>query len=76
MSERVSLLYDDDTKTDFNDAGDLLYHVSKQGLAGVVEAVEEESGDTLYDRDELKGLVDQVREQGLEDREDYDELVA
>lgn len=75
MSERVSLLYDDDTKTDFNDVGDLLYHVSKQGLAGVVEAVDEESQDQVYDREELKDLVAQVREQGLEDREDYDGLV-
>lgn len=75
MSDRVSLLYDDDTKTDFNDVGDLLYHVDKQGLAGVVEAVEEESGDQLYDRDELKETVDSAREQGLVDREDYDNLV-
>lgn len=39
MSERVSLVYDDGSKTDFDSVDDLYFHVDRQGLAGVVEVV-------------------------------------
>jgi hypothetical protein len=39
MSERVSLIYDDGSKTDFDSVDDLYFHVDRQGLAGVVEVV-------------------------------------
>lgn len=40
MSERVSLIFDDESKIDFNSLDDLYFHVDRQGLAGVVEVVE------------------------------------
>lgn len=40
---RVSIHYDDDTKTDFDDVADALFHVAQQGVAGVVEVREQDS---------------------------------
>lgn len=68
MSERVSLIYDDGSKTDFNTLDDLLFHVDTQGLAGVVEAVENDDNDELTDevvltRDELNDRTDEEKTQ-------------
>lgn len=43
MSNPVSIHYDDDTKTDFNDVADALFHAAQQGIAGVVEIREQDS---------------------------------
>ena len=58
MSERVSLIYDDGSKTDFNSLDDLYFHVDTQGVAGVVEVVEnDEDGvptdDVIATREDL-----------------------
>ena len=68
MSERVSLIYDDGSKTDFNSLDDLLFHVDTQGLAGVVEAVSNDEDDSPTDevvltRDELNDRSDEEKDE-------------
>ena len=72
MSERVSLVYDDGSKIDFNNVDDLLFHVDTQGLAGVVEAVgNDEDGaptdEVVLTRDELDDRTQEEKEE-LADR--------
>jgi len=71
MSERVSLIYDDGSKTDFNSLDDLYFHVDTQGLAGVVEVVgnDEDGAPT----DEVVATREDLNDRSQEEK---DELAA
>lgn len=55
--ERVVLLYDDGSKIDFNNEDDAVYHLSQQGVAGVLRLVGEASQEETADRAELEARV-------------------
>jgi hypothetical protein len=62
---RVSIHFDDETKIDFNDLSDAIFHATQQGVAGI-SGVEDEDGKSVVTRKQLEGMVAQVQEQGNE----------
>lgn len=66
---RVSIHFDDETKIDFNDLSDAVFHATQQGLAGVT-GVKDEDGKSVTTRKQLENLVAQVQEQGGNDPEE------
>ena len=66
---RVSIHYDDGTKTDFDDLGDAIFHAHVQGVAGVAEVSDDDGGRVLT-RKQLEDKVAAVRDApgGLEDQ--------
>lgn len=60
---RVSLHFDDESKIDFNDLGDAIFHATQQGVAGV-SGVKDEDGRSVLTRKQLEGKVAQVQEHG------------
>lgn len=61
MSDRVSIHYDDGTKTDFNNVDDAVVHAHVQGSAGVT-SVKDEDGGSVLTRKQLEDQVARVRE--------------
>lgn len=66
MTDRVSMFYDDGSKTDFNDVHDAVVHAHVQGTAGITE-VKGEDGKRVLTRKQLEDRVAQVREQAPAD---------
>ena len=71
---RVQLHYDDDSKIDFNNKGDALYHLKAQGYAGVVELRNEQDGKVVYSRKQLLDLLARAAEHGYDTRADLNKL--
>lgn len=70
---RVTLHFDDDTKIDFNDAGDALFHVTRQGSSGVV-GLRDEDGKNVWTRQQIDARVRRAAERGLVDPDDIRNL--
>jgi len=65
---RVSIVFDDETKVDFNDLADAVFHAAQQGIAGVT-GVKDEDGKSVLTRKQLEGKVAQVQEHGNDPEE-------
>lgn len=74
MSERVSLVYDDGSKTDFNTLDDLYFHVDRQGLAGVVEVLANDEDDATTD--EVVLTRDDLSDRPQEDKDELAERLT
>lgn len=70
---RVTMYFDDESKVDFNDAGDAVYHATRQGTSGVT-AVKDEDGKNVYTRKQLDALVRRAAEEGVTDPKDIHKL--
>lgn len=71
---RVTLNYDDNTSIDFNDRGDVLYHLKTQGYAGVVDLRNEDDRKVVHTRKQLLDLLARAAEHELVSRKDLDKL--
>lgn len=60
---RVVLNYDDGTKTDFTDLADALYHVARQGAAGVTNLTGEADGKVILPRRSLDARVKTITDE-------------
>lgn len=58
---RVSIHFDDESKVDFNDVADAVFHAAQQGTAGVT-GVKDEDGRSVLTRKQLEVKVAQVQE--------------
>jgi hypothetical protein len=63
---RVSIHYDDDTKTDFNNLGDALFHATQQGTAGIVN-VRDPDRQVTWTRKQLDARVGSVQDESAVD---------
>lgn len=59
---RCFLLYDDGSHVSFNEPADAVYHLMRQGSAGLRGLFAEESGDELTVRDVLEDMVARGKE--------------
>lgn len=70
---RVTMYFDDESKIDFNDAGDALFHAVRQGASGVT-AVKDEDGKSVLSRKQLDTLVRRANDEGLMEPRDITKL--
>lgn len=70
---RVQLVYDDDSKIDFADVGDALFHLTRQGVSGV-RGLKDEAGKSVLTRAQLEARVKQAAQDGLTEPDDIRNL--
>lgn len=58
---RVTMVFDNESKVEFNELGDALFHAAQQGTAGVT-GIQDEDGKSVMTRKQLDAKVAQVQE--------------